>query len=135
MHASEDLIEDDEIIVEERWTLWFIRCLAFLFLLWGAANWAIILGVPGMLDFLQMATPRQVLTGYLAVMMPIAAVGLWIGAGWGTVIWLVVALSEVFANTLFSELFGEAYDLVAFHLFTMVIYVVLAWRIAQKRHA
>ena len=132
MHASDDRIEQDDIVPEEQWMVWFLRGLAFLYLMWGVANWAVILGVPGMEDFIASATPRQVLIGYLAVMMPIAAVGLWTTASWGTVIWLVVALSEVVANTIFAQTFGWAFDLVAFHLVTMAIYVALAWRIARK---
>ncbi|OQW54564.1 DUF6163 family protein [Candidatus Raskinella chloraquaticus] len=133
MHASDDVIEPDDIIREEKWMAWFLRLLALLYLLWGAANWAAIIGVPGTADFLQSSLPRQVLIGYLAVMMPIAAVGLWVTSSWGTVIWLVVALSEVVANTLFADIFGWAFDLVAFHIVTMAIYLALAWRMSRRR--
>lgn len=133
MRARGDRIEEEDVIVEEKWIAIFLRGLAFLYLIWGVANWASILGVPGTPDFVASSSARKVLTGYLAVMMPIAAVGLWIPSSWGTVIWLVVALSEVVANTLFSDIFGWASELVAFHLVTMTIYLILAWRIARKR--
>lgn len=133
MHASDDLIEDDEAIPEEQWMAYFLRGLSFLYLLWGVANWMTIIGVPGTADFLEFPSPRQALTVYLAVMMPIAAVGLWTKSSWGTVIWLIVALSEVTANTVFSGLFGWAFDLVGFHLVTMAVYLGLAWRINSQR--
>lgn len=133
MHSSDDLIEDDETIPEELWMAYFLRGLSFLYLLWGVTNWMTIIGVPGTADFLEFPAPRQALTVYLAVMMPIAAVGLWTKSSWGTVIWLIVALSEVTANTVFSGLFGWAFDLVGFHLVTMTIYLGLAWRINSQR--
>lgn len=135
MHRVEDHLEEDENGPEERWYVYFLRALAVLYLIWGVANWASILGVPGTANFPAETIQRQILIGYLAVMMPIAAVGLWIGASWGTVIWLVVALSEVIANTLFADLFGWAFDLVIFHIVTMVAYLALAWLVARKRPA
>lgn len=117
----------------ERWLVWFMRALALPFLGRGIEKWLIVLGAPGFQNFLELTTAQQVLTAYTAVVMIAAGVGLWLGASWGTVIWLMAALSEVVAYVAFRDLFGTAWLVVGFHIAAMTIYVVIAWRITQVR--
>jgi hypothetical protein len=117
----------------ERWLVWFMRILALPFLARGLLNWLVVLGAPGFPSFIDMSTAQQVLTGYSAVIMVAAGVGLWLGASWGTVIWLMAALSEVVAFVAFRDLFGTAWPVVGFHIAAMSIYVIIAWRITQVR--
>lgn len=117
----------------ERWLLWFMRLLALPFLGRGIQKWLVVLGTPGFASFVELSTAQQVLTAYSAVVMIAAGVGLWLGASWGTVIWLMAALSEVVAYVAFRDLFGTAWPVVGFHIAAMTIYVVIAWRITQIR--
>jgi hypothetical protein len=118
---------------EVRWLLWFARALAVVFLVRGVQHWLVILGAPGFGAFQDLTAAGQVLTGHLAVTMVLAAVGLWLGASWGAVVWLMAALSEIVAHVAFADLFGAAWTLVAAHLGAMLVYVAIAWRIAQSR--
>jgi hypothetical protein len=117
---------------EVRWLLWFARALALVFFVRGVQHWLVILGAPGFGALQDLTTAGQVLTGHLAVVMVLAAVGLWLGASWGIVVWLMAALSEIVAHVAFADLFGSAWALVAAHLGAMIIYVAIAWRIAQS---
>lgn len=118
---------------EEVWLAWYLRALAVVFLGAGLWQWQSILGTPGFVSLVDMPVYRQVLTGYLGIVMLVAAVGLWMAASWGTVVWLLAALSEIVAHVAFRDLYGPAWGLVGFHLATMISYVVLAWQVAQVR--
>jgi hypothetical protein len=118
---------------EERWLAWYLRALATVFLIAGLLQWQSILGTPGFVAISDMPIYRQILTGYLGIVMLVAAVGLWMVASWGTVVWMLAALSEIVAHVAFRDLYGPAWGVVGFHLTAMVIYVVLAWRVAQVR--
>jgi hypothetical protein len=118
---------------EERWLLWYVRGLAFVFLTAGLMHWQPILGTPNVVPLNELSTAKQIFTCYLAVVCLVAAVGLWIGASWGTVIWLLAALSQVVAHVGLRDIFGAAWGLVGFHIAAMAVYVVIAWRVAQIR--
>ena len=51
--------------------------------------------------FEAMNTPWKIATMYLAVVDLVAAVGLWLRAAWGNVLWIYAALSEVAMHTVF----------------------------------
>jgi fatty acid desaturase len=116
---------------EERALVWYMRLLAIAFLAIGVYHWQSLLGAPGFVPIADMPLPRQLLTGYLAMLCLVAAVGLWMTTSWGTVVWLLVALSEIVAHVAFRDLYGPAWGAISFHLGTMAIYVVLAWRVAR----
>ncbi|MCE7028948.1 DUF6163 family protein [Jiella avicenniae] len=43
----------------------------------------------------------------LAVLYPVAGIGLWMTAGWGAVIWVLIAIVEAVMHLGFPALFGE----------------------------
>jgi len=60
-----------------------------------------------------------------------SAVGLWVGAAWGPVMWAVALVVEVSMYTLFSDLFGSFPLRVAGHAALFAIFLILAiidWR-------
>ncbi len=74
----------------------FLRCLAAVELLKALARWALMLAAGGPLDPLGgHSTEWLVSRLFFSVTDPVAAVGLWIGARWGVVIWLLSALGEI----------------------------------------
>lgn len=67
----------------------------------------------------------------LAVLMPVAAVGMWCGFSWGIVVWLLAAGAESLMYFWFADLFGRSAFTVAFHLVTVAGYAGL--RLATSR--
>lgn len=130
---QDEMVTPLPVVPEERWLTWYLRLLASFFFISGVLRWFTILGVPGWGDFDDLETHQQVLVGYCAVIALVASVGLWIQASWGTVIWLIAALSEIVAFTAFRDVFGGNLPLVVFHFITLIAYLVLAWRVARLR--
>ncbi len=63
----------------------------------------------------------------LAVLYPVAGIGLWLLASWGTVIWVLVAVVEAVMHLGFPHLFGG--DLLTVILNTLGLAVLVALRI------
>lgn len=61
----------------------------------------------------------------LSVLYPVCAVGLWMMAPWGAVIWFVAAAIEVIMYGYHSDIFGERFLLLAVHGVVAVLYVLL----------
>ncbi|WP_048647659.1 DUF6163 family protein [Nitratireductor soli] len=117
---------------------WFNRLVALVCLAMGIVYWVRLLGLyPGLLwRFDLMPIHWQIASVVLAVLYPFAAVGLWLLASWGPVIWFLCAGSEVVMFGPLSGFFGEKNGLLAFHVLVAAIYV--AFRVAihlRKRHA
>ncbi len=104
----------------------YVRILSLLFIASGVRRWAIILGplAPGG-DFLALPVPVIVATIFFAAFDLVAAVGLWLLASWGTVVWLIAALTETALHTAFRAMFPLDYGLIAFHVLTVLAYAVL----------
>jgi hypothetical protein len=104
----------------------FVRILAVVFIVSGLRRWAIVLGplAPDG-DFLNLPMPLVVATIFFAVCDLVAAVGLWLLASWGTVVWLIAALTETVLHTVFQKMFPLDPKLIAFHLVSVVIYACL----------
>jgi len=119
----------------ERILVWYVRLLAIVFLTIGVLHWQPILGTPSFPGIATLTIYQKILTGALAVGCLVAAVGLWFAASWGTVVWLMVALTEIVAHVAFRDLFGANWNLVGFHLGAMFLYVLIAWRVADRGEA
>ena len=72
-------------------------------------------------------------TIHLAVVDLVAAVGLWQRVAWGNVLWIYAALFEVAMHTVFIGTFGADYLVVAFHVFTVAGFGIVAF--AARRAA
>jgi hypothetical protein len=130
-----------------RWSLllvWFMRTMAVVWISKGLFAWAIALGVDHdiadalgihsvLADFLELPVVTQGMIGFVAVADLLAAVGLWLAAPWGGVLWLICASTEVMAATLgagaaLTGPLGVALDGVL-----IVVYFVLSWLAANER--
>jgi hypothetical protein len=107
--------------------VWFLRVVAVYCLFFGILYWIRLIGLyPGPLwRFDLMPVDWQVAAATLAVLFPFAAVGLWILASWGPVIWFFCAVIESTMYAGFPALFGQRYPIVAAHLLVALIYIVL----------
>jgi hypothetical protein len=118
--------------------VWFQRIIAGYCLLFGILYWIRLIGVyDGPLwRFDLMPLHWQVAAVTLAALFPFAAIGLWMLASWGPVIWVICAVIEIAMYLLFPDLYGHRLLIVASHLVVALFYtafrLLIFW---QKRKA
>ncbi|MDB5508399.1 MAG: hypothetical protein JWL93_868 [Hyphomicrobiales bacterium] len=112
----------------------FMRIVGVLWLAQGLLQWQAILA-PG--DFPLDALPRleAVAIVFFAVINLVAAVGLWLAAPWGGVLWLFAAAAQMFMTVFLPGLQPGGRLLLAFDVTLIVAYFVLTWYAAQERDA
>jgi hypothetical protein len=110
----------------------FLRLVACLLLAAGLFRAAQILGVtPDGKTFSDLVPAWRAGAVTLALVDLFAAVGLWVGAAWGPVMWAVAVAVEVSMYTVFADLFGSHPLRVAAHalLFSgFLALTFLEWR-------
>lgn len=91
-------------------TVVLCRLAGFLLFCLGTMYWIRIVGVhEGMLwRFDLMPTAWKVAAASLAVLYPVAGVGLWMTVSWGAVIWALIVFGEGLMHFGLPEIFGEA---------------------------
>jgi hypothetical protein len=73
----------------------------------GLYHWSIVCGFFGPAEgFEAQPTPWQTATVFFAVIDLVAAVGLWLAAAWGAVVWLTAAVSMAAVEVFFPEVYG-----------------------------
>ena len=105
MHADEPEVH------EARWTgrlVLFLRVMAVLSMAKGLYHWALVSRLrPGRPDgFEYQPTPWQTATVFFAVIDLVAAVGLWLAAAWGAVVWLTACVSMAAVEVFFPQVYG-----------------------------
>jgi uncharacterized membrane protein (DUF2068 family) len=120
-----------------RWTMmlvWFMRTMAVVWIAKGLFAWTIALGINhAVADFRELPVVTQALIGFFAVADLMAAVGLWLAAPWGGVLWLICAATEIMSSTLgagasMTGLVGVLLDGIL-----IVFYFALNWLAANER--
>ena len=103
----------------------FVRLVALSCLVAGLQYWARLIGYSdgGMSRFDLIPSYWQFASASLAVLLPVAAVGLWMQVSWGPVIWVVAAGSEIIMHKGFPLWFGERPLLVMAHVVVISVYV------------
>ena len=95
-----------------RWGLilvWYMRILACLWIIGGLIQWSVILGVgspPGVDLFDEMPDALRLAIAFFAVIDMLAAIGLWLTAAWGGVVWIFAAISQIVLPLLAPEVGG-----------------------------
>lgn len=115
-----------------RWTLTdtlyvtFLRAMAVVCLWFALQYWAMLTGYSfggrGRFDLLPPAWKAA--STALAMMFPVAAVGLWLLAPWGAVVWVLAAATEIAMHEFYPSIFGINRLLVIAHITVAVIYVL-----------
>lgn len=113
-------------------TIIYLRVVALLLLAAGLARAGMILGITtdGQ-DFSSLTPAWRAGATTLVLVDLFAAVGLWIAAVWGPVMWAVALAVEVSMYTLFADIFGSYPLRIAAHgtLFAaFLILSILDWR-------
>jgi hypothetical protein len=111
----------------------YMRVAAMLLLAAGLARACQILGIltPESLTFENLAPAQRASAVTLLLVDLFAAVGLWVGAAWGPVMWAVALAVEVSMYTLFAHLFGSYPLRVLIHGCIFIGFLVLTfmeWR-------
>src|SRR5881275_1411332 len=88
----------------------FLRAMAVISLCKGLYHWAVICGIGAPLPsgFDSYSTPFQVATVFFAVIDLVAAVGLWLAAPWGAVVWLTSAVSMIVVEAFFPQIYDSS---------------------------
>jgi hypothetical protein len=121
---------------EERWTAWFmlfLRIMAGLSMVKGLYHWALVVGFAPSVNFEARTTAWQAATIYFAVIDLVAAVGLWLAAAWGGVVWLTATISMVAIELFFPQVFGGSSLVILAELALLAGYFGLAIAAAREQ--
>ncbi len=104
----------------------FLRVVALACLWFGLQYWALLVGYShdGLGRFDLLSTPWRAAATGLAVVFPVAALGLWVAGSWGPVMWLLAAGSQMLMFTVWPEIFGRNNLAVTMHATVFVVYVL-----------
>jgi hypothetical protein len=120
-----------------RWTLmlvWFMRTMAVVWIAKGLFAWTVVLGVNRhVADLLELPVVMQAMVGFFAVADLMAAVGLWLAAPWGGVLWLICAATEIMSATLAAGVSLTGAVGVVLDGALIVVYFALSWLAANER--
>ena len=123
-----------------RWAYWlvvFLRVMAGVSLIKGLYHWAVICGIgaSGHNGFESYAAPYQIATVFFAVIDLVAAVGLWLAAPWGAVVWLTSVISMAAVEILFPQVYGGSVLVILVEVLLLGGYVFLAIMAAREQPA
>src|SRR5688572_12141224 len=119
-----------------RWTarlVFFLRAMAVLSMLKGLYHWAVVCGIGEGPDtrFALHGLPWQTATVFFAVIDLVAAVGLWLAAAWGAVIWLTATVSMIAVEVFFPQVYGGGWIIIGIELTLLACYLWLALQSAR----
>jgi Family of unknown function (DUF6163) len=131
-------VHADDESRKHRWTsrlVLFLRVMAALALLKGLYHWAEVTGIVGGADggFENRPLAWQTATAFFAVIDLVAAVGLWLAAAWGAVVWLTAVVSMAAVELLFPQVYGGRMVVVAIQAVMLFAYLGLAVMAARER--
>jgi hypothetical protein len=136
VRALEPVRADEPEIHEARWTgrlVIFLRVMAVLSMAKGLYHWAIVCGISGPPEgFEYQPTPWQTATVFFAVIDLVAAVGLWLAAAWGAVVWLTACVSMAAVEVFFPQVYGGRLAVVAVEGVLLFAYLGLAIQSARE---
>ena len=114
--------------------VWYMRTLAWVWVAKGLFNWSVVLGFnPRFGDFAMLPRALQGTIVFFAAVDLLAAVGLWLAAPWGGVLWLLCAVIEAISPLLGARgTFVGALG-VALNVALVCIYFALSWAAEQER--
>lgn len=111
------------------------RMIAILVLVAGLGYWSRVTGLSAdPAARFDLYTPEwRALASSLAVLFPVAALGLWMATRWGLVVWITAVFAELFAYGLWSDVFGERPMVLTGHVLLLTVMLVLVVRLAIER--
>jgi len=112
----------------------FLRAMAAISMFKGLYHWAQVCGIGfgEMQPFENHSIAWQTATVFFAVIDLVAAVGLWLAAAWGAVIWLTSIASMLAVEIFFPQVFGGGWLTGAVEGGLLAVYLWLALKSAQE---
>ncbi len=129
-------VEEAEPTLLSRGYVVFLRVLALVFVFLALQIWLVSVGFDDFgLRFDLADSATRVYLAVLAVLFPVAAVGLWTTLSWGRVVWLLAIGFQMIAGWWYPQAFPGAVATTTFHLLTLVVYIgfALGVRITAKK--
>jgi hypothetical protein len=128
--------EGGEEANQGRWTFWlviFLRVMAGFSMMKGLYHWAVVCGMTGLEGgFEAQPLPWQTATVFFAVIDLVGAVGLWLAAAWGAVVWLTACVSMAAVEVIFPQVYGGRLAVVIFEAVLLCGYLFLAIQSARE---
>jgi hypothetical protein len=115
----------------------FLRVMAGISMLKGVYHWSWVLGIGVSQNqlFEMQSVAWQTATVFFAVIDLVAAVGLWLAAAWGAVIWLMAIASMLAVDMFFPQVFGGGWLVGIADGSLLALYLWLALKAAQEQPA
>jgi hypothetical protein len=113
----------------------FLRIMAAVSLAKGLYHWGQVCGIGAAPNatFETHSLPWQSATVFFAVIDLVAAVGLWLAAAWGAVVWLTSVVSMAMVELFFPSIYGGSIFVVLVELSLLGVYLWLAICSARER--
>jgi uncharacterized protein DUF6163 len=136
VHSLEPVheLENDRAI--GRWTrrlVVFLRVMAAISILKGIYHWSRVCGIGSTEPFENHSIAWQTTTVFFAVIDLVAAVGLWLAAAWGAVIWLTSVASMLAVEIFFPQVFGGGWLTGVLEGGLLALYLWLALKSAREQ--
>ena len=115
----------------------FLRIMAAASLVKGLYHWAAVCGIGASADggFEAHTVAWQTATVFFAVIDLVAAVGLWLAAAWGAVVWLTAVVSMAVVEVFFPQVYGGSLFIVLVEATLLCVYLWLAICAAREKPA
>lgn len=135
-------MEPDSLIVPKRTLsqilfVVFLRVVAVACLWFGLQYWGMLVGysLEGKGRFDLLTLPWQVAAPALAVLFPVASLGLWLAVSWGPVLWALAVIVQYLMYVMWSDIFGTNRVVLVFHALVAVLYTLfrLALWLEERR--
>ncbi|MEO0496929.1 MAG: DUF6163 family protein [Pseudomonadota bacterium] len=140
-----DSIKPPQRTIYHRFYDVLLRVISMVLLVLSAIAWLRLVGVGEVADldigvrgwrFDLMPNHWRVVTLVMAVLGPVAAMGLWMLSSWGVVLWLALTFFQLAIFAVFADRFEARPALVVFHLICVGSFL-LVWlriRILDRNH-
>ena len=112
-----------------------LRVMAAFAMLKGLYHWSLVLGIADGTgsSFEAASMPWQAATIFFAVIDLVAAVGLWLAAAWGGVVWLTATISMAAIELFFPQVFGGRVWFALLEFLAIFAYIGLALMAGRER--
>ena len=143
---ADDIIGDDDapargMMFNLRDTGWtgrlvvFLRVMACVSMLKGLYHWATVCGIIGEEGGFEAHIPSwQATTVFFSVIDLVAAVGLWLVAPWGAVVWLTSTVTMIMIELFFNQVYGTNLIIVAAGVVAILAYLILSLLAAREHY-
>jgi hypothetical protein len=111
----------------------FLRFMAIASMLKGLYHWAAVCGFLGEAGgFEAHVQSWQATTIFFSVIDLVAAVGLWLVAPWGAVVWLTSTVTMIMIQLFFDQVYGTDLVIVAAGVVAILAYLILSLLAARE---